>query len=330
MRWAWAVFVLAIAGCGDDQECALDTDCDLFQICLAERCVARGTRVDGGGLDAAPRDGGDGDGGGLDAAVDGGPAVSRTGAVYVTQTPIPMLEPNHLASATFTETVGVPDTGCTETTMGPCTLRDCFFATPPADAGMPVDAGMPTFPSAGTILVDGDPMDVTLAPEPDGNYFAVSGSGQIWGDDTMVTVGAEGADVPAFSSTLVGPRGSSVDSPTFMTPPIMIDRAMPLTFTWAGGSGTMQGQLVNNVVDAAGTQTVIVLCSFDAAAGTGTIPAELLEQVPTGDAAAFSVSNIVEGLPDVAGWTITVRLSTPAQLDNGSSGATVTLTDSTP
>jgi hypothetical protein len=316
-------------GCGDDQECALDTDCDLFQICVAERCVARGTRTDGGSSEAGPSDAGGDDGGGLDAAVDAGPTVTRAGAVYVTQTPIPMLEPNHLVSATFTETTGTA-TACTETTMGSCTLRDCFFPMAPADAGMPVDAGMPTFPSAGPILVDGDPTDVMLTPEANGTYPAASGTGQIWGDGAMVAVTADGADVPAFSSTLVGPSGSSVGSPSFMTPPVMIDRAMPFTLTWSGGSGTMQGQLVNNVIDATGTQTVIILCSFDAAAGTGTIPAELLEQVPTGDAAAFLVNNVVDGLPDVTGWTVTVRLTTPAQLDNGSSGATVTLTDSTP
>ena len=330
MRLALLACLCVWAGCGDDQECALDTDCELFQICVAERCVARGTSRDAGAREGGPGDGGGLDSGGLDAAVDGGPDVTRTGSIDVTQTPIPMAEPSHVVSATFTETTGASASACTQTTMDGCVLSDCFFPTPAADAGMPVDAGMPTFPSAGTVLVDGDPIDVMIEPQADGTYPPASGMGQIWAAGADVVVSAAGADVPAFSSTLVGPSASMVDSPSFATPPVMVDRAMPLTFTWAGGSGTVQAQVANSMAGMEGTQSVSLVCTFDAAANTGTIPSALLEMVPTGDAATFTVKNVVEGLPDVAGWTVTVRLSTPGRLDNGAPASTITLTDSTP
>jgi len=331
-----AGFCAAFAGCGDDTECLLDSDCaDLFQICLEDECVPRGTSLDGGPLDeGGVRDAGDS--GGRDAQVDAGPTVVRSGQVTATQTPTgDAATTPRVVSASFSETVvDGADGPCTVETMDGCTINDCFFPAPPMDdagmpdAGPPPDAGMPVFPHAGLISVDGDTNDVLLTAGADGIYPTASGMGQVWSADTAVAVNATGDTVPAFSASLTGPSQSMITSPSFMTPPVTVSRAAELTLMWSGGGGTVETRISNSETMAEGTWNVSIECDFDADAGTGTIAAAVLGRVPAGDSASLSVSNVAEQRPDVEGWDVSVRLAVPATLDTGAIATTIiTLSD---
>lgn len=323
-----------LAGCGGDPECLIDSDCaDPFQICQSDRCVPRGGEdagLDGGGRDATVAEGG------ADGAVDAGPDEQRLGTIVASQTPVAADPPSspHQLTSSF---VVVEDGGsCTTTDAGDCQVTHCLIAAPPADAGAAdagaADAGVVVAPHAGAVTVVGD-VSLTATPAADGTYPAVTGNGLLWSAGAAVTVSAEGADVPAFSSALAGPAQATVVAPSFMAVPLMIDRATDFTVGWAdGATGTVEVVLSNQEPTAMGTRSVSAECGFDASAGTsGVVPSAVLEQIPTGPGGAIAIRTVDGALVEPGGgWQVTVEIRTTAVADTGSAAsASVTIIDST-
>lgn len=343
----WRVGLIAagavlVWGCADDTECVIDTDCpNLFDRCEANRCVPRGARDAGvdGAVDANVPDAGDA-GPEPDGGLDGGPPEVRTGTIVARQTPLaePGTSP-HSLSASFA--IGATGAECTTTTMDACEVQDCLDPAPPADAGVPMDAGpvpdagvMPA-PNAGTIVFDGDAMDIVLLPDgTTGLYAGTSGTGLLWNADGPVRLTALGDTVPGFMQAMTGPAQLSITAPSFTTSPLTIDRAGDFTVNWSAAiTATLVVRLTNRETITEGTRTVTVQCAFDAAAGTtATIPSAVLEHVPVGTAGSLEIRSETRALVEPGdNWEVTIQLLSVARADTGT-GATITasIVDSTP
>lgn len=152
-------------------------------------------------------------------------------------------------------------------TIGPCVLLDCTGAAP-------------ALVSAGTITFAGAAEPVTLTPDAGNAYtrFMTSAAPLFAGGDS-ITVAASGADVPAFSTSLVMPGKTTITSPakpTPQSPQLNINRTLDLTLQWTGSS---VGKVQIGLNDLA---RHTLLCGFDASAGMGTIPSAALMTLPAG------------------------------------------------
>ncbi|MBW2460228.1 MAG: hypothetical protein JRH11_01195 [Deltaproteobacteria bacterium] len=322
--------LLPAAACGgSDAQCVIDTDCPLFNRCMAQQCVPLG----GGDPDSGIADSGvmmdssTMDSSTPDAGSDSGTPELGRGAVQLVQTPNPVMA-THTMSATFTATGGTE--GCTITDLSPCVMTECIFAPPPVsdggtpDAGM-VDAGPPSFPSAGVITTTGGAVDVSVTPEADGNYPITSGVGLVFNGGETLTMTAAGDAVPAFSGNVPAPYAITVSAPSFMSPPLSIDRTMDFTVTWT--SVEAEPGVVTVVLNGSGpymvtgARTVSLLCTFPGADGTGTILASHLANLPTSilggpdGSLAIATSNLQR--ITASGWTVDLTASLIATSDTG-------------
>jgi hypothetical protein len=113
----------------------------------------------------------------------------------------------------------------------------------------------------------------------------------LWNEGAKLVVQASGAAVPAFSATLDGAGVVSLTAPG-ITPgvPLVVDRTLPFNATWSGSSvGTVSVTLVRAESVGSSTHSVSVVCTFPATAGSGSVPAQLLGQIPAGTNGALSV-----------------------------------------
>lgn len=238
---------------------------------------------DGGGGDGNPAngDGSVGEGGG-----DGGTAALVVGSIHLDQGNF-MGNYTYSATASFTRTAlstvtPPPCPGMVSVTMGACLAS--VLCVPPAS-----DAGMVTIPDTldvGTITIAGGTGDagaavltygpITAGPYMYKGYKSVSGDLQFYaGGDMLTATAAGGADLPAIpSQTLIAPTDITITSPacTFSSCPA-VDRTVDLVATWTGGGA---GKVFFTYETLSATLVTIVSCNFDAAAGTGTVPAALL------------------------------------------------------
>jgi hypothetical protein len=151
-------------------------------------------------------------------------------------------------------------TDCTLETLGPCTVRRC-----PQGSGA-VDAIGPTVSAGAITISDGAAPPLTMAGPVVGSYGAGLPSPPYAAGDVL-TVAASGGVVPAFSTTVV-----------FPPPPVDNIQISGGTFTWtAGTSGSVLvdslGSAPTDSDGATSNTNVLMECTFDASAGTGTIPA---------------------------------------------------------
>jgi hypothetical protein len=164
---------------------------------------------------------------------------------------------------------------CTASTIGACLVSACTISDT-ADAGAPaggatLNAGTLTITGAGTskaTLTFG-----TVSPSStQRGYAGVSGDTQFFsGGDSIVLVGAGGADLPAFAAqTVIAP------SAVVLTAPLCsglvcadLDRTQDLAVAWTGGGA---GHVKASFETIAANATGSVFCTFDAASGTGTVP----------------------------------------------------------
>ncbi len=171
---------------------------------------------------------------------------------------------------------------CTTSTIGNCLVSACTISdvanpgTPPV--GTVLDAGLLTVTGAGAskaVLEFGTGSPKSKQP----GYPAVSADKQFFGGgDSIVLVGAGGVDLPAFKAqkliapseiVLTAPACSGASCPD-------VDRSKDLTVAWtAGGAGNLKASF-ETVGD---TATAYVFCTFEAAAGTGTVPKAALAQL---------------------------------------------------
>ncbi|MBS2032925.1 MAG: hypothetical protein JST54_33945 [Deltaproteobacteria bacterium] len=178
--------------------------------------------------------------------------------------------------ATADLSLQVASEGCTHRDMPPsCTIIVCPSALP--DGGVVAEAPAT---NAGTITISTS--DSAAAPGPieivpiDGGYSkAVLGTEFFESGDTITFV-AGGGPVPAFQGTVTAPSPISLIPPNVDGGPI-IDRANDFSIDWdvvGPPNGQVQLTVANGLTSAR--------CVFDASAGTGTIPAAVLQQVPAG------------------------------------------------
>jgi len=338
---------IGLTGCGgDDPDCVIDTDCPLFQRCQAGACVDLGA-LDGGGdaaVDAARPEGGMDSGPDDDGGVDAGPPVERTGTVVASQTPMTTPETSPFSfSASFEETTDGGDADCTSSEADPCRITECTVEVPMAmDGGVPMDAGMdagpmdagPTAdagameaPNAGIISLSGGAMDLVLSPMADGTYDSRTGTGLLWNEGDALVFNGAGDAVPAFTETLTGPGLVTVSAPSFMSPPLSVDRTTTLSLTWSGGSmpGEVHVLLTGSEMTDGTMRSVTVDCAYDGASGAGDVPAEALGALPSGAGGSLAVGTAAQTTVDAGDWNVTVRAQSVARADTGSP-ATISVT----
>ena len=153
------------------------------------------------------------------------------------------------------------------TTYGPCV----YYATPCADS---IQAGL-KYPSeaAGALTVSGTLSGSTPVPES-GELYWLDGDSSLFATGAALGVSAAGATVPPFTSpTVTGPPGVVLTSPTLQTgePSVTLSFSANknLFFAWQGGLPGARFLVSFVMRGAPGSE---VACSFDAAAGQGSVP----------------------------------------------------------
>ena len=261
--------------------------CSVFA-CSSSPNSAQDTADGGGGGGGGGGEGGsgtDGSAGDGSSTADGGGTGGASGSILLTQSRLGTnfnygLNAAFRAAMAGTTTMGgAPPT---VTTMGACSAT--VIPTPPDN-----DAGLPAARSglnAGTITLGGSGMPTSallmygpFMGQPGlSGYAQVEGSTKIFtGGDTMTLSGAGGPDLPAFATqTLVAPTEVVITAPVCGGTCPDLDRTTDLVVTWTGASA---GKVVVTFETIADAQVVILECSFDPAAGTGTVPAALLAKL---------------------------------------------------
>ncbi len=324
MRAAISLLLLPLtAACGgSDAQCVIDTDCPVFNRCMAEQCVPVG------GGDAAvdtgvPTDSGPPDGSPMDSAADTGTPVLGTGTVALSQTPLPMDAASYAATAAFVRDSATPS-GCTTTDGTACTITECVTSPPMdggvGDAGMG-DAGIPTAPHAGAISITGAATAIDLVPGMNGIYPAATGTTMLYTGGETLSFTATGDEVPAFARTLTAPETVNVTSPSVMMGLLSLNRAADLNVTW-GATSSATDVIVRlsgfEMPMTGGSRTVSLACTFDGTSGMGTVPAADLGNLPGGGASgSFSVETSVSDQLMAGGWNITVVASALGRGDTG-------------
>jgi hypothetical protein len=166
--------------------------------------------------------------------------------------------------------------------LGTCAV---FNSTNPQGAGAyfstitPLDAG----PS---IKVTGPNGSQTIPANGQGQATLTDGAGGNFLSPGAYTVtGTGGANVGSFSAPYTIPTPPILTSPTTgpSGPPVPVNRANGITFTWTGGAANSYIQIQGgNSTDNSGAVGVSFTCSVAASAGTFTIPPSVLLTLPPG------------------------------------------------
>jgi hypothetical protein len=83
--------------------------------------------------------------------------------------------------------------------------------------------------------------------------------------------------------------------------PFSIDRTQPLPFAWTNGTS---GKVQTYLGFATSTRTVSALCTFDAKAGSGTIPSSTLGKLPAMANGSISASVYDQVFTTVGDWAL--------------------------
>lgn len=222
-------------------------------------------------------------------------------------------------SAGFVEAPANAAPPCTTRTEGACTITQCNTAS--ADAGAPdPDAGMVNpARSAGVITVSGGGQMVQLTPGADGTYPTDTQRMSVFAPGTELTVSAAGSatGVAAFTGTVTMPGPITVTAPMIsLTAPTAISRAQPLMVTWTGGTtGKVSVVMASNASGGAS-----VSCTYDATAGSASVPATVLGALPMGDG-TIAIGGSSSREQNAGGFTVTLTASS-ANLIGGAGRAT--------
>ncbi len=199
-----------------------------------------------------------------------------------------------------------PSLPCTGFTVGSCAVS--IFGPQAADAG-----SGPTGFSAGPITVSGGASTLVSTPMSSifgslyPNYMSLQA---LWSGGEAITVSAAGADVPAFSTTLMAPRAVAVTAPVWPDGgPMTLPRDQDLTVRWSGISdGWVEIGLDGG---SSLSRAVSISCRFSPSSGQGVVPAALLAQLPSGDGGLL-VRSVDSAQPTASGWNVEVTLGTVA------------------
>jgi hypothetical protein len=170
-----------------------------------------------------------------------------------------------------------------------------------------------------TLAGTGTPATTMLVYGPMGNtgfsnYATAMGTTAIYaGGDTFTLSGAGGPDLPVFGpQTLVTPSDVVVTAPVCGGTCPDLNRTMDLPVTWTGGGA---GKVVVTFETIATMQVVLLQCKFDAAGGSGTVPAAVLAKLDkAGDPDVsgvflISAANVVDFVVGTTPTTFTVQSS---------------------
>jgi len=170
--------------------------------------------------------------------------------------------------------------GCQREVVGTCQILLCDYTnggdqTPPTGAvqsagTLTVGGTSPTFSleyNAATMLYGAVPM------VPTDKLLFIGG--------TTITFAAAGADVPAFSDSVVAPTPLTIASPALSSGSLSIDTSKDLVFVWTGASvGNVSFNVRTTTLSAATTVAIsFVSCWFNISALTGTIPTAQLQKL---------------------------------------------------
>lgn len=234
---------------------------------------------------------------GSDASVDA-PAPTHHGYVWMQSNSYHAQNVAHdegAAGALFDDAASLCTT---HTSFGACTVSYCTDVLPVSHVY-----------SAGTMTIAGASAPIVLTFPINGTYPDFHLTGVLFTGGESLAVTASGADVPPFAGSVVAPTRATITSPA--APPeetLTIAQSSDFTFTWTGfETGTLHVGVVGG--PNASTQ---VDCSFDAAAATGTIPAQALMMVPTGGTIYFHMESIRDAEVDAGDWAVTLHATTQA------------------
>lgn len=196
---------------------------------------------------------------------------------------------------------------------GPCRVTDCTT--------QPSDAGTPTYETvgAGTIQVLGANQPLSLTPDSGGSYTAITGQERLWSGGETLTVSASGGEVPAFQETLFAATPVTLSSPSLPAPgtPMTLSTSGPLHVAWSGGMGGTVTAMLTRSITGATTRSVMLMCTFPATDGAGTVPASAMAAIPAGPDGTFQVLGGDTKTIEPSGWTITLQEYVPAVTQAG-------------
>lgn len=200
-----------------------------------------------------------------------------------------------------------PLPGCTSVVAdgGPCIVTTCTGHTSS-------DGGGVSLVSAGDLTVTGGAFGdagTQIGPDNLGSYFYDTTGPMFSPGDTLSVTGA-GATVPAFpEQSIVAPGGITLTSPAPTdSGALVIPTSTDLALTWTGGVAGAR-VIVDLTAFFAGGGSASTVCSWDASAGQGTIPAAALEPLAAGDAGTSTAvwSQQAESAFDVGSWSVGIR-----------------------
>ena len=183
--------------------------------------------------------------------------------------------------------------GCAHEFTGGCLVQLCDLTNGGNQAPPP---GAPQ--SAGTITVGATPSTLSLEYDATtmlyGAVPAVPKDKRLYSDGDTIKFAAAGADVPAFSDSLVAPTLLKVTAPALPGGTLSIDTSKDLVFAW---TGTSAGEISFNIrtttsSDASTVAVSFVSCRFAASALTGTIPVVQLKKLTKTDATTTALIGI--------------------------------------
>jgi hypothetical protein len=154
----------------------------------------------------------------------------------------------------------------------------------------------------------------------DDSYLTVPINGFGMSAGVTVDFSATGGIIPAFSGSLTAPTPV-----TFTNPLTEIDHTKDLVINWTGGASG--GFVEVKIAETTPNYDVAVECAFDAAAGTGTVPAAAMtDLVPVSDSASpssyvYYTSGVQQAVsPSPGGYPVTLKVQ---YLSSGILGVTI-------
>jgi hypothetical protein len=190
---------------------------------------------------------------------------------------------SNTANVYFGDTTAMLPSTCA-TTIGNCTIIDCTYATSNQDAAVPsqYSAGDVTLTAAsgGSAVMSYDDSKAAY-PEPFKSIPLVGGD--------MVQVSAAGDTIHPFSTSILVPNEVVLTAPVGNQNVFTIDPSVDLTLTWTNGNAGSTIQVQAGSYEPASNSYQEVICEFDAAAGTATIPASALAHLGSLENGSFGV-----------------------------------------
>ncbi len=261
----------------------------------------------GGGGDTGTTSGAGGGGGTGGGGSGGGPVeVVYPFGLFQLESSVVDGFPQTFAAGTF-QSKATP--GCVVTHVGACEFTDCR------------KAGKATLVSGGKLTVTGGASPVTLM-ESSSHVYSFSSSATTWSSGAKLTLKAVGDTVPAFSTQGQAPTVFTLTKPSF-DQSIAIDKSQDFELAWSNATDVVQLILVLQP-----DKTLTLNCSFDGAAGKGTIPTEILGKIPTspGDDWSMVVHQANKTVSKAGDWTVELNITQIGKTSMGTStGGPVTL-----